>query len=614
MHIIPRYIYEGETYMFYIFENEAEALLSSNNVDIHNCYYKSSNNFLKIKGARIITKNLHIMPLEEFIERYLLSEQEVIKTYESIYEMGNPYILDDEECEDIAVAEEIILNEPVTKETEKTVEEIVNNFVRPGGLIERLNTYLGFDLESFSKKDKKYKRERCKILYLFYTLEKTYAPTNVLMLLGNPSMENIDISFMGKQTHNGAIIKLIKESLEKELPLALKEKIKTDIAYISQTWDKVIGNAHYLMDFMYENEYEYGFEETINILKSNTGKSSKNGPQYTLSPIEMLYLKITQHEYIGNMKDIRKLNEIEKDYTHNIPLELVAEMKELHYNYIDINNFEQYLHENALRLSKYVYFGKKPNKEDVRKIRKAKEKFLKWLDFCKRAKPLLNPESIHNELQLVSFLQAVILDDSNEIFDYAFHGYDKYYNHKPRVQAALKNDNPVLDALQCYWVRKVVDRWYANIDRYEIIIKTRRLEQVCDDIREKILNKSSLDEMWEIHDFYFDGKLDDGLITTREQIQAVQRFKDDLYKKGFKYIDNLYSIRYSFLYPPEIKGTYVSLITMINDAVRDCEPSLSVNAEVHSADGKVGLKADFQLDFDYKEKLCIMQRFDLKQI
>lgn len=196
-------------------------------------------------------------------------------------------------------------------------------------------------------------------------------------------------------------------------------------------------NAYYLMDFMYENEYEYDFEGTINLLKSNTGKSSKYAPQYTLSPIEMLYLKITQHEYIGNMRDIRKLNEIEKNYTHNIPLELVAEMKELHYNRIDINNFEQYLHENALRLSKYVYFGKKPNKEDVRKIRKAKEKFLKWLDFRKRAKPLLNPESICNELQLVSFLQAVILDDSNEIFDYAFHGYDKYYNHKPRVQAAL---------------------------------------------------------------------------------------------------------------------------------------------------------------------------------
>lgn len=604
--------------MSYIFEKNAEAFLSSYNVDIHNHYYKSSENYLKVKDTRIVINSPYSMPLEEFIERYLLSEQEVIKTYESIYEMGNPYKFDDKDCEDIAVAEEIILNEPVDKESEKTIEEIVNNFVRPRGLIDRLNTYLGIDLESFPNKDKKYKRERCKILYLFYTLEKKYAHTNVLMLLGNPSMENIDNSFIGMQTHNGEIIKLIKESLEKELPLATKEKIKKDIARISTTWDAVMENAYYLMDFMYENEYgyKYDFEETINILRSNTGKSSKNGPQYTQSPIELLYLKITQHEYIGNMKDIRKLNEIEKDYTHNIPPELVAEMKVLHYNHIDINNFSQYLHKNALRLSKYVYFEKKPNKEDVRRIRNAKEKFLKWLNFGKRANPLLNPESIHNELQLVSFLQAVILDDSNETFDYAFHGHNKYFSHMPHVQAALKNDNPVPDALQCYWIRKVADRWYANIGKYDARTKTRRLERVCDDIREEILNKPSLDEMWEIHNFYFDEKLDDALITTRAQIQAVQRLQDNLYKKGFTYVDHFYLIRYAFLYPPEIKETYVALITMINETIKDYKPSLSVNAEVHSADGKVDLIVDFQLDFDYKEQRCIMQQqsFDLRQI
>ena len=60
----------------------------------------------------------------------------------------------------------------------------------------------------------------------------------------------------------------------------------------------------------------------------------------------------------------------------------------------------------------------------------------------------------------------------------------------PHVQAALKNDNPVPDALQCYWIRKVADRWYANIGKYDARTKTRRLERVCDDIREEILNKT----------------------------------------------------------------------------------------------------------------------------
>ncbi len=256
--------------MRYIFEKGAESFLSSNNVDLDHYNYKSSNDYKKIKDTRVITNSSCIMPLEEFIERYLLSDEEVIKTYDSIYEMGNPYEFSDEECEDIAVAEDIILGEPMDNETEKTGEEIANNFVRPGGLIERLNTYLGINLESFSKRNKKFKRERCKILYLFYTLEKTYAHTNVLMLLVNPSMENIDNSFIGMQTHNGEIIKLIKESLEKELPLETKEKIKIDIAYISQTWDKVIDNAYCLMDFMYENECKYDFKGTSSMLTSDS--------------------------------------------------------------------------------------------------------------------------------------------------------------------------------------------------------------------------------------------------------------------------------------------------------------------------------------------------------
>ena len=65
------------------------------------------------------------------------------------------------------------------------------------------------------------------------------------------------------QTHNGEIIKLIKESLEKELPLATKEKIKKDIARISKTWDAVMENAYYLMDFMYEPKSRIMYTQII---------------------------------------------------------------------------------------------------------------------------------------------------------------------------------------------------------------------------------------------------------------------------------------------------------------------------------------------------------------
>lgn len=79
------------------------------NVDIHNPNYKSSKEYLEIKNTRIITGNGYSVSLENFIERYLLSKQEIDETYDSIFDMGNPYELDDNECTDISVANEIIL-------------------------------------------------------------------------------------------------------------------------------------------------------------------------------------------------------------------------------------------------------------------------------------------------------------------------------------------------------------------------------------------------------------------------------------------------------------------------------------------------------------------------
>lgn len=111
------------------------------------------------------------MTLEEFIERYLLTEREVIDVYDSMYEMGNKYVLEDD-CEDIDVTKEIIENEKSVdkNDIEAEAQDFVKKFYRSGGLINRLQNYIDFDLEAFDSENKQYKCERCKILYFFYTL------------------------------------------------------------------------------------------------------------------------------------------------------------------------------------------------------------------------------------------------------------------------------------------------------------------------------------------------------------------------------------------------------------------------------------------------------------
>lgn len=610
-------------------EDYLREYLKFNDIDLYN--YKNSDNYTKIKSKQLFLPSVGNISFDDLIERFLADKNQLLSHYESIYNMGHIHEIEinDEEYEDNCVALEIIQKlsikpskptgkklsfeemEQIRADEEIEADEFVEKFTRPGGLIERLKTYLNFDLDNFDKESKRYKYERCKILYFFYMLEHIYfLKTNVLMLLSKPSMENIDNSSLGWKTYNGWIIKLIKASLEKELPRSARE-IRNRITEIVTTWDAILENAYILMDFLYGNGYEYDFEKTIRPLSSiEKGVEKEEFVQYTDSPIETLYLKIVQHEFLGNVKDISKINSIQKNYDYSVPPEMIEEMKKLHYNKVDIKNIDLYIEQNALRISKYVYLKSNPSKYEKNKVYNSKKKIHKWLNFCFRAKPLLNIQDISNELQIISFLQAVILDDQRETFDYIFHDYQDHFKHKPQVQGALKNDNHVVDALQCYWSRKVTDRWYSNIGRYHMRMKAREFEKVCDDILEGILSKPSLNEMWETHNQYID-KVDDSLKTTNDQIQAVQNLVNFLGNAGFKYKDDSYLIRYAFLHSCDNACILTYLIMWIKDAINNYCPWLLVTIDALDADGKEPFTLEIEFDFDYQNGECILQKCEL---
>ena len=376
-------------------EDYLREYLKFNDIDLYN--YKNSDNYTKIKNKQLFLPSVGNISFDDLIERFLADKNQLLSHYESIYNMGHIHEIEinDEEYEDNCVALEIIqkLNIKPSKPTGKKLsfeemeqiradeeieaDEFVEKFTRPGGLIERLKTYLDFDLDNFDKESKRYKYERCKILYFFYMLEHMYfLKTNVLMLLSKPSMENIDNSSLGWKTYNGWIIKLIKASLEKELPRSARE-IRNRITEIVTTWDAILENAYILMDFLYGNGYEYDFEKTIRSLSSiEKGVEKEEFVQYTDSPIETLYLKIVQHEFLGNVKDISKINSIQKNYDYSVPPEMIEEMKKLHYNKVDIKNIDLYIEQNALRISKYVYLKSNPSKYEKNKVYNSKKKYI----------------------------------------------------------------------------------------------------------------------------------------------------------------------------------------------------------------------------------------------
>ena len=578
--------------------------LDSKGVDLSAKNYKREAKYIEIKDKRLDGFPGGAMSLEEFIDRFMRTNC----SFDSIYDMGNPNEIEDSECTDDAVATEIWYSLSLDKEG-ITEANVLDELERKSGLIERIEKYLWIDLNQLIRDDDREKRERSKILYFFYILEHRYYPNiNVLMLLDKPSMENIDNTFLGWQTHNGKIVRTVKEALGKELPLGEKGRVYSTIAAISTEWDSTLNNARLLLDFLHDYGFDYTSVELLHspipIFISNEG-SRENTCQY---PVERLYLTVSQREYLGNLLDIAFVNKIQSSNSYDVPPELVEEMRSLIHKPLDFNNVEEHIKDNALRLSYYVYLGKKTTKEDVRRIRTFAHKFQKFLNFCNRANCVIPIQEISNELQIVSFLQALILDDQSEAFDYTYHDYQDRAKHMMRVQAALKNDKSVPDALQVYWVRKVTDRWYANVGKYAVRSKLRQIEQACDEIRKQILNQSTLDGMVAAHDFYLD-QIDPGFFEVSNQIRSVIRVLNYLQSIGFRYEDHECKIRYAFLDSEDCEGICDAILVNIQGTIRDRDSSCQIACE---AKGTAMRDAGFLLElaFDYVEKTCKLIRFD----
>lgn len=567
-------------------------------------HYKDKKEYKEIKDNRIDGLPGGAMSLEEFVDRFMHTNY----TFESIYDMGNPNEIEDSECTDDAVAYEI-WNILYRRSVEITEADICNELERKNGLIERIKKYLGIDLNQLNRNDNREKRERSKILYFFYMLEHRHYPrTNVLLLLDKPSMESIDNTFLDWKTHHGKVLRTVKEALGKELPLDKKGRIYSDIAAISIEWDNILNNAQLLLDFLHDYGFDYTSVELLHSPTSNFISDEDSRENACPYPVERIYFTVSKREYLGNLFDIMFVNKIQNSNNYDVPPELVEEMKSLIYKSVDSKNPVNYIKDNALRLSRYVYLGKETTKEDVRRIRTFAHKFEKYLNFCYRAVCLVNKKDILNELQIVSFLQALILDDQSEVFDYIYYNYQENSKHMMRVQAALKNDKSVPDALQIYWVRKVADRWYANVGKYAVRLKLRQIEQTSDEIRKQILSQPTLEEMVSAHGFYL-GQVNSGFFEVSKQIWAVKRVLDYLKSMGFKYEDYECKIRYAFLDPVDCDDICEVILMTIQVTIQDREPSCQIKYEAKSTAAR---NAGFSLElaFDYGKKTCALAQFD----
>lgn len=455
---------------------------------------------------------------EQHIESKVETEETLKNRCEIMYGMGSTYLLSDEECEYEYLAREIAmmedkegLEEVKNSENKKEayedwmeslkdeIQKLVFMFTRKdGGYIKQINNHLKIDFEKFDDSDIKNKREKIKIIYFLYTLKPKRSQNggisdkehiknilgesqvdNILKMISDSSMENVDNSILGMKTYNGETIKKIREELGKEIKEERKEKMyQAKLIYVF--FDFFLKSQNIIADYyasIERNDIAYSFLESM---RQSLSFPKKIYEEYELSPIEMFYFRIIQFEQLGNIKDVLFINSIKNKSNYNVPKDMIVEMKKFAFEKIAFEKIDNFIESNAAQIATYVFLKKDVDYNDLKKLRRQKDKTKIALAFFDRTNFEIDASYGYDKLLIISTLQSIILDEEDEFFNYTFSGYRKYMN-KIKVGAALKKEQPV-DALKAYWTRKITDHWYANIGRYELRCNFRETENISDNL------------------------------------------------------------------------------------------------------------------------------------
>ena len=156
-------------------------------------------------------------------------------------------------------------------------------------------------------------------------------------------------------------------------------------------------------------------------------------------------------------------------------------------------------------------------------------------------------------------------------------------------------------------MRKVVDRWYANVGGYADRDKRREIENTCDAIMLEIFSSPSILEMLNKHTHYM-GVVSDNYIDAIKYVNKLERY---FHSMGFGYIDIFYKIQELFSCPSDNESVLSNLTSMIGEAIKINEPQLPIadyiTVENSSGKGEIGkLQMEFVFHFDYQYGICTM--------
>lgn len=499
-----KYIERGECYLTQdkflkkCIEKELEEL----EIDI------SSNDYYKDEKFKMLEKEFVFagiwIPKSWWIEKNIVGQERLKEIY-GIYAMGVKHEYSQSELQNSAWMNE--LAEKYRDAKMKTKGEFIRlpkyieqYFFRKktenssgAGLVERLKS-VGFDIDKFEYP--KEKIEKIKLLYFLFCFEFDNK-VKIQPFLSNPTLENVDNTFVGDETRNGELMACLKNNLLKEIDPDYVSILKKCLDDIISQWERQIIYVRYLAFAGKDIDYLKEINDDLEWILSKIGKSPI---LYEDSLLETFYLKLSLHEVIGRENDLldvsgKHLEELSGPNEYQLKKYKEIDEEELEINWEGEEQYKtifDYINGHKRMLAQCVFGKDDINSNDYKKLARANDGLREYLNFLKENTKASFIERIP-VLFVISCLQEIILIDKKEKIENTF------YRHEAKDIRTLNSEifhgKEALRKNQYAWIAKVMRRYNANRGNSEVSMWERKIEDNLDFLLLEVYKSNSLREM-----------------------------------------------------------------------------------------------------------------------
>ena len=402
------------------------------------------------------------------------------------------------------------------------------------GLIKRIEK-LGFYLNDFENN-----QDKVKLLFFLYCFE---VENNVQLVpfFSKPSIENVDESFVGLETKNGALMAYLKRNIAKELPKGYAALVRDTIVAIGQQWEKQLEKIVIRVDYSINGEYLSELKRISRQLKSEAEKLFQMPrAEYNDSLLKTVYLKLSQYEDIGLEKDIIDVNltsqhqvSVEQEFKQVVEYE-PEKFKLLAYSPINKKDIALYLKENKDSIINLVYEKDIVTRYEKERYDIVAEKFSEYLDML-NLNTKVSKTDIVPKLYVISYMQELLRIDKKYKIE------NHYYRYKTTELKTLNTEiNYGIRARrksQLALIRRINHRFYRYAGKQEEAKYAAEAEMYMDIIINRIYQSNSLHDMLFLHNYFIN--YTDSILLLDNQIEETQKQLNKIIKrkqKGYEWI------------------------------------------------------------------------------